>query len=134
MRQLSKTQSLVFLVGGVLMTIGAGCSAMLWHSEIFCWVYILGSVLFVAMQVQQRYDGQNHAIRRLRKIMLLSDVFFLLAGLSMADTAYLFSRQFLSTVTYIQYVYHKWVMLLLVAAILQLYTTHRISNELEKES
>ena len=134
MRQLSKTQSLIYLIGGVLMTIGAGCSALLWHPEIFCWVYLVGAIMFVSMQVEQKYEGQNTTIRRLRKIMLLSGVFFILAGLSMVDTAYLFSRRFLPTVTYIQYVYNKWVMLLLVAAILQLYTTHRISSELEKES
>jgi uncharacterized membrane protein SpoIIM required for sporulation len=28
----------------------------------------------------------------------------------------------------------KWVVLLLVAAILEVYTTHRISHELEKEA
>ena len=134
MRQLSKTQSWIYLIGGVLMTVGAGCCAILWHPEWMCWMYILGSLMFVAMQAQQRYDGQNTTIRRLRKIMLISGGLFILAGVSMADTAYLFLRRFFSTVTYIQFFYHKWVMLLLAAAILQLYTTHRISNELEKES
>ena len=134
MKQLSKTQSWIYLIGGILMTVGAGCCAILWHNEWMCWVYILGSLMFVAMQVQQRYDGQNTTIRRLRKIMLISGGLFILAGFSMADTAYLFLRRFFSTVTYIQFIYNKWVMLLLAAAILQLYTTHRISNELEKES
>ena len=35
---------------------------------------------------------------------------------------------------YIQFVYNKWVVLLLVAAILEVYTTHRISSELQKEA
>jgi len=40
----------------------------------------------------------------------------------------------LSHISYLQYVYNKWVVTLLIAAILQLYTTHRISQELEKEA
>jgi hypothetical protein len=40
----------------------------------------------------------------------------------------------LDHLTYLQYVYNKWVITLLIAAILQLYTTHRISHELEKEA
>ena len=35
--------------------------------------------------------------------------------------------------TYLQYVRNNWIVVLLVAAILQLYTSHRIANELEKE-
>ena len=32
------------------------------------------------------------------------------------------------------HVYNKWVMTLLIAAVLQLYSTHRVSHELEKEA
>ena len=35
---------------------------------------------------------------------------------------------------YLQYVRNNWVVTLLVAAILQLYSTHRISRELDKEA
>ncbi len=34
--------------------------------------------------------------------------------------------------TYIEYVYNKWVVLLLIAAILEVYTTHRLDSELKK--
>jgi hypothetical protein len=40
----------------------------------------------------------------------------------------------LDQITYVQYVYQKWVVVLLIAAILQLYSLHRISTELEKEA
>jgi uncharacterized membrane protein SpoIIM required for sporulation len=33
---------------------------------------------------------------------------------------------------YINYVYNKWVVLLLIAAVLEVYTTHRIASELKK--
>lgn len=53
MRQLSRIETVVFLVGGILMAIGAGCCAFLWHGDVFAWVYLLGAVLFVAMQARQ---------------------------------------------------------------------------------
>jgi len=39
----------------------------------------------------------------------------------------------LSHITYVQYIYNKWVVVLLIAAILQLYSSHRIGHELQKE-
>ena len=35
---------------------------------------------------------------------------------------------------YLTYIHNNWVVLLLVAAMLELYSTHRISNELDKEA
>ena len=133
MRQLSRIETVVFLVGGILMAIGAGCCAFLWHGDVFAWVYLLGAVLFVAMQVRQRYEGSNPTVKRLRRIMLASGVFFILAGVLMVDTHMHFIAQFMTYHNYIAYVYNKWVMFLLAGAILQMYSTHRISNELQKD-
>jgi hypothetical protein len=36
--------------------------------------------------------------------------------------------------TYAKYIHNNWVVVLLVAAILQLYASHRIANEMEKEA
>lgn len=83
------------------------------------------------MQMQQRYEGRSVTIRRLRRIMLLSDVMFLVAALLMfAGQDNIFG---LDHLTFLQYVYNKWVVALLIAAILQLYSMHRINQELEKE-
>ncbi len=133
MRPLSRTQTIVMLIGGILMAVGAGCCAFLWHQEIFSWVFLIGTIAFVSMQWQQRYDGDNMTIRRLRKIMIASGIFFLLAGLSLVDTHYHFLARFMSWQTYITYFYNKWVMLILAGAFLQLYSSHRISNELQKD-
>ena len=133
MRQLNKTQSIIMLMGAVLMALGAGCCAFLWHPKVFAWVFITGAIAFVAMQWQQRYEGDNPTIRRLRKILIASGVFFLLAGISLVDTQYYFIARFVSYTSYITYFYNKWVMLMLAGAILQMYSTHRISNELEKK-
>ena len=92
MRQLSRVESIIFLVGGLLMVIGAGTSLLAW---------------------------------------LLSDVLFLVSALLMfASQRNIFGLDY---ITYLQYVYQKWVVTLLIAAILQLYSFHRIGQELAKE-
>mgnify|MGYP007122039512 FL=1 len=129
MRQLSSVQNVIFLIGAVLMVIGAGTSILQWQGAPY--VFAVGAVAFASMQMQQRYEGQNFTIRRLRRMMLLSDVLFLVSALLMfANQGNVFG---LSYITYIEYIYNKWVITLLIAAILQLYSTHRIGSELAKE-
>jgi hypothetical protein len=130
MRQLNKLQTAVFLTGALLMVIGAGASLLNW--ALAPYVYCLGALGFASMQMLQRYDGPSVTIRRLRRIMLLSDVLFLVSAVLMfASQGNIFHIDHL---TYLQYVYNKWVVTLLIAAILQLYTSHRIGQELEKEA
>ena len=129
MKPLSKLQNVIYLVGGLLMVIGAGASLLAWRWAPY--VFAVGALGFASMQMQQRYVGTNFTIRRLRRIMLLSDVLFLVAALLMlANQSNIFG---LSYINYIQYVYNKWVVVLLIAAILQLYSSHRIGHELQKE-
>ena len=130
MRQLSKTETIILLVGGLLMVVGAGGSMFLqsWAAYIFA----PGALMFAAMQMRQTYDGNNFTVRRLRRILLTSDVLFLFAGLLMlANQSNFFGIDLL---LYIKYVHNNWIVVLLVAAILQLYASHRIANELEKEA
>ncbi len=130
MRQLSKLQTAIFLVGALLMVIGAGSSLLQW--SLAPYVFAVGALAFASMQMLQRYEGTNFTIRRLRRIMLLSDVLFLVSAVLMfaGQQNYLGLDQ----LTYLQYVYNKWVVVLLIAAILQLYTTHRIGSELDREA
>lgn len=130
MRELNKWQSVVFLVGGLLMVVGAGISLL--KFSVAPYVYALGAIGFATMQMLQRYDGSNITIRRLRRIMLLSDVLFLLTGVLMF--ASLGNNFGLSQIDYLQYVYNKWVGTLLLAAVIQLYATHRIDSEFSKEA
>lgn len=130
MKQLSKWEAYVMLVGGLLMVVGAGANVL------FCswapYVFAPGSLLFVTMQLRQRYEGRDFTIRRLRRIQIISDVLFLLAGLLMIANQSNFLP--LDQLSYIKYVHNNWVVVLLVAAVLQLYTSHRITNELEKDT
>ena len=130
MRELNKLQTAIFLFGGILMAIGAGTTLLGWGSAPY--IFAFGAVGFSSMQMLQRYEGQNFTIRRLRRMMLISDVLFLVAALLMfASKGNYFG---LSYITYIEYVYNKWVVVLLIAALLQLYSIHRIGSELEKEA
>lgn len=130
MKQLNKVQTVVYLLGALLMVIGSGTSMLAWKWAPY--VFAVGVLAFVSMQFVQRYDGQNFVIRRLRRIMLTSDFLFLLSAVLMIANMGNFLG--LDYITYINYVYNKWVITLLIAAVLQLYSVHRINQELAKEA
>ena len=130
MRQLSKVENAIFVIGALLMLAGAVAGLFRW--QWFPYVYAVGAVCFASMQMLQRYEGSNFTIRRLRRIMLLSDVLFLLTAVLMFASHR--NALGLDWLYYLNYVKNNWVVLLLLASILQLYTTYRISNELEKET
>ena len=113
MKQLNKYESIAFLFGGLLMVTGAGLYAFFLIQPVSCWVMLVGAIIFVLMQTRQRYTGTQLTIRRLRKIMTFAGIGFILAGLFMVE---------------------DWVILLLISAVLEMYTTHRINYELRKES
>lgn len=128
MRQLNKIENTILLFGAVMMVIGSGANifAQPWAPFVFG----MGTVGYVLMQLKQKYEGSNVAIKRLRRMVIISDVCLLLAAVMMfANMDNLFR---LDAVTYIKYVHNNWVVVLLVAAMLQLYTSHRISKEILK--
>lgn len=130
MKQLNKLQAMVYMVGGILMVVGAGISLLGWGGAPY--VFAIGALGFTPMQMMQRYDGDNVTLRRLRRILVLSDVLFLLTAVLMfASQGNAFG---LSQIVYVQYVYNKWIGTLLLAAIIQLYAVHRIDYELSKEA
>ena len=130
MRELNNVQTAIYLFGAIMMVVGAGSHLLFWDYAPY--VFAIGALCFSTMQMLQRYEGPSITIRRLRRIMLLSDVLFLVSAFLMF--AMRGNPLGLDQITYLQYVYNKWVVTLLIAAILQLYTTHRISNEMEKEA
>lgn len=124
---------MLFLAGGLLMVAGAGCFAFLLWREVACWVFLAGALLFASMQVSQTYEGQDPTMRRLKRIMTLADILFVIAGLLMVDTAYQFLRDaFADLTTYLEIIYNKWVLVMLVAALLEMYTMHRMAAILKK--
>ena len=130
MKPLSKLQNAIFALGALLMLAGAAMGMFV--REVAPWLFAVGAVAFVAVQVQQRYDGDNFTIQRLRRIMLMSDVLLIVAAaLLFADYGNPFG---LDQLTWLNYVHNNWVVVLLIAAVLQLYTVLRIDAELQKEA
>ncbi|MBO7140224.1 MAG: hypothetical protein J6W19_06625 [Prevotella sp.] len=127
MKRLNRWQSMLFIAGAVLMVIGAATSLLRWDAA--PWLFAVGALAYTSMQMQQSYEGRNITVRRLRRIMLFSDFLLLLTA------ALMFISRWpqlggLDWLTYVNYVHNNWVVTLLIAAILQLYTTYRIDKEL----
>lgn len=138
MRQLNKFENFIFITGGILMVAGVGCCVFDIFTNIMSLVFLAGTLMFASMQALQRYEGKSVVIRRLRRIMLIADVLFVVAGLLMVERAWQWLFPHMATTldgyeTYMRYIHNNWVVVLLVAAILEMYTMHRISNELAKE-
>lgn len=128
MKQLTKWQSIVYALGGMIMVIGAGLCVLLvsWAP----YIYSIGALAFTSMQMLQRYDGPSVTLRRLRRILLLSDFLLLLTAVLMfASKGNFFG---VSQIVYVQYIYNKWIATLMLAAIIQLYAIHRIDHELKR--
>ena len=108
-----------------------GSAANLFFQSWAPYVFAMGVVAYVLMQFKQSYEGSNVTIRRLRRIVIISDVCFIVSAVLMfANTYNIFGLDHLS---YVQYVHNKWVATVLIAAVLQLYSSHRLGKELSEE-
>jgi len=101
-------------------------------------IFMFGAICFAVMQIMQKHAGNSLTINRLRAIMTIGDICFIIAGLLLIENAFrIVYPYFTSDVNnynfYIQYINNNWVMFLLIATILEVYTTHRIAYEIGKE-
>lgn len=145
MKELTPVQNILFATGALMMVIGAGGMIfgsagclMLIMPEVASILFAIGAVMFAGIQLQQTYQGSNFVIRRLRRIMVIGDICFILAAVFMLENTFHVIYGIMATSidgynAYIHYIYNNWVVFLLIAAILEIYTTHRISYEIKKE-
>ena len=134
MKKLNKIESILFMLGGMLMVTGIGCYVFMLAPSVTCWIALTGSILFSTLHMMQAYEGSQLAIKRLKRILNIADLLFFVAGILIVDSTYNFLRPaFENQESYITYVYNKWVLLLLIAAILEVYATHRIDYLLKKQ-
>lgn len=149
MKQLTNHETFLMITGGVMMVVSAGLSMMAtlmseheWAQMllgIVPWCFLVGAILFVAMQRLQVEHSERLVLRRLYSIQFLSGIALIIAGLLMVENYYHFVQPLCVSdintyFTYIQVVHNNWVVFMLIGAILQMYTAHRISSELNKES
>ena len=134
MKKLNKIESILFMLGGMLIVTGIGCYVFMLAPFITCWIALTGSILFSTLHMMQAYEGSQLAIKRLKRILNIADLLFVIAGILIVDSTYNFLRlAFENQESYITYIYNKWVLLLLIAAILEVYATHRIDYLLKKQ-
>mgnify|MGYP003293563827 CR=1 FL=1 len=149
MKELTKTQAYTFLFGGIMMVIGALTNlvadipilvptllAEMLH-EIGACIFLVGAVCFASIQMMQTYNGEDITLKRLRKIQIIGDIAFILAGLFLMEKSFRFTFPFFSGSIeqlnfYAQYINNNWIVFLLIAAVLEVYTTHRIANLIKK--
>ena len=111
---MKQIQKYIYIIGGILLVLGAALYITKWS-----WVpymYTVGAFLFGAMQMADRYTGTSFVIRRLRRQQVLGAVMLMLTGVAMFACKY-----------------NEWIVCLLIACLLELYTAFRLPQELEKE-
>lgn len=111
---MKKIQQTIYIIGGILLVVGAALYITQWAWAPY--MYIIGSFLFGAMQMLDRYTGKSFILRRLRRQQLLGAVALMLTGVLMLSCKH-----------------NEWILCLLVGCIFELYTAFRIPQELEKE-
>lgn len=125
MKLLNILQNVAFMVGGVLLVVGAILPIVPDVCIHAPKVFTIGALLFGSIQILQRYDGPSIVIRRLRRQQILGAFFLMLsAALLVMKTEH---------VGPIPIRGDEWKVTLIVAAILEIYTAFRIPSELEKE-
>ena len=122
MKKLNKFQTFVLRMGGLLVLVGAMLNPV--ESLVAVYVYCVGALMFVAMQMSESYEGDSFVVRRLRRQQIVGGLLLLLSGVAMFGQEY-----------HIMYMQHnEWLIILLIAAMLELYTSFRIPAEIEKEN
>lgn len=111
---MKKLQQTVYIIGGILLVVGAALYITRWVGAPY--VYIAGSFMFGAMQMLDRYTGNNFMLRRLRRQQILGAITLMLTGILMLTCKH-----------------NEWILCMLVGCIMELYTAFRIPQELEKE-
>ncbi len=135
MKELNQYQRIIYFLGGLLMVVGAVLYAMFLFQPISCWVMLIGAILFVAMQYEQKYLGTELVVRRLRCILMFAASCLVAAGVFMVEDTYHYLKPMITTylsnsLFYVKVFHHNWVVLLLIGTLLEVYATQRMSSEL----
>lgn len=109
-----KIYNSIYMIGGILLVVGAALYITQW--ALAPYLYLVGSFMFGAMQMADRYTGKNWMLRRLRRQQILGAIVLMITGIAMLVCKH-----------------NEWIVTLLVGCILELYTAFRIPQEYEKE-
>ena len=111
---MKKLYSFIYMLGRIMLVVGAALYITKWVWAPY--IYIAGSLMFGAMQMMDRYTGNNWIIRRLRRQQIVGAIALMLTGVLMLVCKH-----------------NEWILCMLVGCLMQLYTAFRIPQEMEKE-
>lgn len=132
MKELTTLQVWIMNIGALLILVSLICHLFLpiFPPLTYPLVYLAGALAFGCMQMQQTYEGSSFAIKRLRKIQVIADVLLIFTGFFMLlPHMGIYHIPFINITTW----RNEWLVPLVIAAILETYSTFRISYELEKK-
>ena len=112
---MKKYLDILFITGSVFALIGA--AVYITHWEYAPYLYIIGSVTAAVTQVLAQPHVEHVTLRRLYRQQMFGALFLVLTGILMLYTHG-----------------NEWIICLLIAAILELYTAYRIPQEEKKLS
>ncbi|MBQ0089976.1 MAG: hypothetical protein KBT27_11680 [Prevotellaceae bacterium] len=121
MKELNRINQVVYYIGAILIFIGAASWMMI--PDIASYIFSLGAIMFAIEQIRCNYEGKNFVIRRLRHQQIIGAIMLLITGALMFADIY-----------EIKYLRHNtWMVSLMIAALLELYTSFRIPHEIDNE-
>ncbi len=102
--------STLMIIGALLLLVGAALMITGW--TLAPYLFCVGALLFAAMQMTDRYEGQDITVKRLRRQQLIGSLMLLVTGVLMFVERH-----------------NGWIVTLTIAAVIQLYTAFRMPEK-----
>ncbi|MBP3552470.1 MAG: hypothetical protein J6K05_04770 [Bacteroidaceae bacterium] len=102
--------STLMIIGALLLLAGAALMITGW--TLAPYLFCVGALLFAAMQMTDRYEGQDITVKRLRRQQLIGSLMLLVTGVLMFVERH-----------------NGWIVTLTIAAVIQLYTAFRMPEK-----
>lgn len=111
---MKKIANILYMAGALMVL--AGAVLRISHPTYAAYIFIVGATLFAVMQFLLRCRSNNSVVRRLVGQQQLAGAALIGAGVLMFT-----------------HTRNEWVVVLFIAAVIELFTAYRIPQELEKE-
>ncbi|WP_321517746.1 hypothetical protein [uncultured Bacteroides sp.] len=108
---MKKYQSLIFIIGAVLLLTGA--ASYITHWNLSPYLYSAGALAVAVVQILNRYQGKDLIIKRLYRQQIFGALFLVITGVLMFTLPH----------------GNEWMLTLTIAAVLELYTAFRLPQE-----
>ena len=124
MRRLNRLENTIFIIGGILILIGAALPVFYRMSLPAAIVFAVGVLMFCTMQARARYEGKDLTVRRLCRQQYISMFFLICTAVLMFMNVEVLNAPFFNR--------DHWKITLAIAAVFQLYPSFRLPAALKK--